>query len=41
MNGVAQAIRDSIDVQAEVPEPGAASGTKVLAASTFGHRVDR
>jgi len=36
MNGVAQAIRDSIDVQAEVPEPGAASGTKVLAASTVG-----
>lgn len=36
MNGVAQAIRDAIDVQAELPEPGAASGTKVLAASTVG-----
>ena len=36
MNGVAQAIRDAIDVQAELPEPGAASGTKVLAASTIG-----
>ena len=36
MNGVAQAIRDSIDVQAEIPEPGTASGTKALAASTVG-----
>ena len=36
MNGVAQAIRDAIDVQAELPEPGAASGTKALAASTVG-----
>jgi len=36
MNGIAQAIRDAIDVQAELPEPGAASGSKVLAASTVG-----
>src|SRR5690242_9978626 len=36
MNGIAQAIRDAIDVQAELPEPGAASGTRVLAASTVG-----
>lgn len=36
MNGVVQAIRDSIDVRAGLPEPGAASGTKALAASTVG-----
>lgn len=36
MNGIAQAIRDAIDVQAELPERGAASGAKVLAASTVG-----
>lgn len=36
MNGVVQAIRDSIDVRAGLPESGAASGTKVLAASTIG-----
>lgn len=36
MNGVAQAIRDSIDVQVEVPEPRAASGTRALVASIVG-----
>ncbi len=36
MNGVAQAIRDAIDIQAELLKPGAASGTKELAASTVG-----
>jgi EmrB/QacA subfamily drug resistance transporter len=36
MNGIAQAIRDSIDVQAGLPKPGTASGAKALAASTIG-----
>lgn len=36
MNGAAQAIRDSIDIHAEVPEPGAAPGSKALIAATIG-----
>ena len=36
MNGVAQAIRDSIDVQAELAKPRVGSGTRALAASTIG-----